>query len=192
MFCCTIRVLAWQHKLKLTTVTFRANVSVYFTHHQDLLKHTFFAGIPGKRSGREQPFRAYFFDAWEFFPQTLPVVTGPRRLPPHSTMVLSLGEASACQWHSKTRSSYLNLFFLDNVLEQNIHISLAGFSGGLGWLFTVINSLMTDFICSYPWKCWTIIAELFLFLWSCYWETINLTVFFWLVPFPDIPSTFIE
>lgn len=113
-----------------------------------------------------------------FFPQTFPVVTGPRRLPPHNTMLLSLGEASACQWHSKTRSSYLNLFFLDNVLEQNIHISLAGFSGGLGWLFTVINSLMSDFICSYPWKCWTIIAELFLFLWSCYWETINLTVFF--------------
>lgn len=85
-----------------------------------------------------------------FFSQTLPVVTGPRRPLLRNTMLLSLGETSACRWHSKTRSSYFNLFFLDNVLEQNIHISLAGFSGGFGWLFTVINSLMSDFICSYP------------------------------------------
>lgn len=70
-----------------------------------------------------------------FFPQTLPVVTGPRRSLLHNTMLLSLGEASACQLHSKTLSSYLNLFFLDSVLEQNIHVSLAGFSRGVTLAF---------------------------------------------------------
>lgn len=93
------------------------------------------AEISGKHSDTEQLFTAYFFDACKFFSQTLPVVTGPRRSLLHNTMLLSLGEASVCQLHSKTRSSYLNLLFLDNVLEQNIHISLAGFSRGVKLAF---------------------------------------------------------
>lgn len=81
MFCYTIHVLACQHRLKLTTVTFHANVSVYFTQQfffKYLLKHKICAGIPGQHSGREQPFRAYFFDAWEFFSSDIPCSNRPQ------------------------------------------------------------------------------------------------------------------